>query len=697
MTRVSPAPVLSSLAALLLAGTVLSAAADARGPAAAAPAAKPAGIDVDGIDKCVKPGNDFDDYANGGWRKQNDIPADRSVIGSFLQTFNLAEQRNNAIIKDVLAANAPAGSAERKIADYYRAYTDTAGIEARGLAPIKPQLDAIAAINDKQQLAAALGADLRADVDPLNATNFHTEHLFGLFVSQGLEQPGKAMPYLLQGGLGLPERDYYLSQDADMAQIRTAYRAYLGKIFSLAGYADADARADRVMALEMKIAAAHLDNVTAQDVHKANNVWQRADFATKAPGLDWAAYFKAAGLDGQPAFIVWMPDATAKLAGLVASEPIEAWRDWMIFHRLNEVTTFLPKAFDDASFDFFGRTLSGTSQPRPRDKRALASVNANLGDAVGRIYTARYFPASSKADIQQMVKNILAAFDKRVATLKWMAPATKAEARRKIAGTRVEIGYPETWRDYATFEVKADDPLGNWQRARAYEYRWQVAKLGKAPDKGEWWMTPQTVNAVNLPLQNALNFPAAILEAPFYDPKADAAANYGSIGAVIGHEISHSFDNTGAEFDAEGRLRNWWTPTDFAHFKTQSAALVAQYNAYEPLPGVHINGEQTLGENIADVAGLTAAYEAYHASLGGKPAPVINGLTGDQRFFLAFAQSWRTKMRDKALRGQIATDGHSPGRYRAQTVRNLDAWYTAFGVKPGDAMYLSPEKRVKVW
>lgn len=663
----------------------------------AASTPKAAGVDQAGIDKSVKPGDDFDSYASGGWRATTEIPADRPSTGIFLQVFNLAEKRNAAIIADATKAQAPVGSGAQKIADFYQSYVDTAGIEARGLMPLQPELAAIAALADKQQLSAMLGADLRADVDPLNATNFQTEHLFGMFVTQGLETPGRAVPYLLQGGLGMPDRDYYLSTDAEMASARTAYRAYLGRIFTLAGMSEPEARADRVMALETKIAAAHLDRTASQDVHKANNPWKQADFAVKAPGIDWAAYFASAGLTDQQDFIVWMPDATTKLSALVASEPLTAWQDWLAFHHINAVTGALPKAFDLASFDFFGKTLSGTTQQRPRDKRAIGLVNAFLGDAVGKIYTERYFPASSKTDIQGMVKNILAAFDARVAKLDWMAPATKTEARKKITTMRVSVGYPERWRDYAGMTVRADDPVGNIERARLYEYQWQRAKLGKAPDKGEWWMTPQTVNAVNLPLQNALNFPAAILEAPFYDPKADAASNYGSIGAVIGHEISHSFDNTGAEFDADGRLRNWWTPEDFAHFQAQGAQLVAQYNAYEPLPGLHISGEQTLGENIADVAGLTAAYEAYHASLKGKPAPVIDGLTGDQRFFLAFAQSWREKTRDKALRGQITTDGHAPGRYRALTVRNLDGWYAAFGVRPGDKLYLAPAKRVKIW
>ncbi|HEY4294034.1 M13 family metallopeptidase [Luteibacter sp.] len=341
--------------------------------------------------------------------------------------------------------------------------------------------------------------------------------------------------------------------------------------------------------------------------------------------------------------------------------------------------------------------MRGQQAMRAREKRAIASVNNNLGDAVGQLYVKDYFPASSKADIQNMVTNIKAAFDKRVSGLTWMDEATKAEARKKIETMRVGIGYPEKWRSYAGLEVRADDPVGNMHRARLAEYRHQLSKLGQPVDRGEWWMEPQTVNAVNLPLQNALNFPAAILQAPFYDPAADAASNYGSIGAVIGHEISHSFDNTGADFDSAGTLRNWWTPDDLKHFEAAGTALADQYSGYEVLPGLRLNGKQVLAENIADVAGLTAAYEAYHASLGGKVAPIINGMTGDQRFFLAFAQSWRTKTRDAALRQQVIGDGHAPGPFRAQTVRNLDPWYDAFQPKPGQKLYLDPKQRVRIW
>jgi putative endopeptidase len=655
------------------------------------------GIDVAGLDKNVKPGDDFDGYANGGWRARTEIPADRSSTGVFLEVFNKAEANNAAIVQAALKANAAPGTDQRRIADWYNAYTDIAAIEARGLAPLGGEMDAIAGLPDKKALSSMLGANIRADVDPLNATNFETANLFGLFISQALDRPDTNVPYLLQGGLGLPERDYYLSDKPEMATIRNQYRAYIGKLLSLANITEPDTRAQRVFDLETKIARAHTDIVTSQDIHKANNPWKKADFAKKAPGIDWDAFWNAAGLGGQQDFIVWHPQTVAAMARLVGSEPLQAWQDWLTFHRIDEVSDVLPPAFDQAHFEFFSHTLNGQPKPRPRDKRAIGSVNAWLGDAVGQLYVKDYFPASSKADIQTMVKGILGAFDKRVAALPWMAEPTKAEARRKIAGMQVGIGYPETWRNYAGLDVKADDPVGNLRRAQLAEYRHQLAKLGKPVNRGEWWMTPQTVNAVNLPLQNALNFPAAILQAPFYDPGADAAANYGAIGAVIGHEISHSFDDLGANFDASGRLRNWWTPADLARFKTSGKALAAQYDAYEALPGLHLKGQQTLSENIADVAGLTAAYEAYRASLGGKEPPVIGGLTGDQRFFLAYAQAWRDKSREQALRARIATDAHAPARWRAQTVRNLDAWYPAFGVAAGQKLFLAPEQRVKVW
>jgi putative endopeptidase len=663
-------------------------------PGLAAPAIS--GIDLAGIDTAMRPGDDFDGYANEGWRAKTEIPADRATTGVGYEVFKVAEARTAALIASAAAERPAPGTAKRRIADYHAAFYDTAGIEARGLAPLAPALAEVKALTSKTELARVLGAALRADTDVLNATDLATENLFGLFVTQGLTKPDTTMPYLLQGGLGMPDRDYYVATTPAMADLRIAYQAYIAKVLGLAGVSEPEARAARIMALETQIAKSHATIVDTFDPYKVQ-LWMRADFARKAPGMDWEIFWSAAGLPDQGEFHAWQPGAVTGIAALVGSEPLETWKDWLLFHRINMAASVLPKAFDDASFGFYGTTLNGTPAKRAREKRAIAAVNAALGDDVGQAYVAQHFPASSRRDIEAMVANILAAFDKRVAALDWMAPVTKAEARRKIATMKVGIGYGDHWRDDSTLEIRADDPLGNMTRAALHQYHHQRAKIGKPVDRSEWWMTPQTVNALNLPLQNALNFPAAFLEPPYFDPRADAAANYGAIGAVIGHEISHSFDSLGAEFDSQGRLRNWWTAEDKARFNAQAEALVKQYDGYEALPGLFVNGRQTLGENIADVAGLAAAFDAWQASLGGKPAPVIDGKTGEQRFFIAFAQAWRAKHREKALRSTIATDGHAPARYRAQTVRNIDGWYDAFGVKPGEKLHLPPEKRVKVW
>jgi putative endopeptidase len=659
--------------------------------------ASASGIELAAMDKSVKPGDDFFRYANGAWYDKSEIPADRSSIGSFLVTQQELEKRMDGLMADLAKSDAAAGSNERKLADYRAAFMDQAGIDQRTLPALKADIARFQGIADKKALASAIGSTIRADVDPLNATDLQTENLFGIFVTQSMSEPTKNVPYLLQGGIGLPDRDYYLSSDAEMAKIRDAYKPFIAKMLASAGLDNADVRAKRVYDLEAKIAAAHATIVETEDSFKANNPWAQADFARKAPGMDWAAFFQAAQLSTVPTIVVWHPEPTRKLSALVASEPLEAWKDWLAFHQIIQSGPVLPAQMHKDDFGFFGTTLSGQPQERPRDKQLQRSVNGLMGDALGQLYVAKYFPASEKAAIESMVSGIKAAFDKRIAALPWMAPETKKEAQAKVTSMHVGIGYPDKWRDFSSLEIKPDDAYGNYNRAQMFEYRHQLAKLGQAPDKSEWWMVPQIVNALNIPLQNALNFPAGILNPPFYHPGADPAANYGAIGAVIGHEVSHSFDNLGSTFDSQGRLRNWWTPADLAKFNQAGQALVAQYDAYEALPGLRLKGRQTLAENIADVAGLSAAYDAYKGSLGGKEAPVIDGLTGDQRFFIAYAQTWASKMREAALRARVATDGHAPGQFRALTVRNLDAWYTAFNVQPGDKLYLAPEKRVKVW
>jgi putative endopeptidase len=661
-------------------------------------AATPAiGINLSYIDHAVKPGDNFFQYANGAWLKTAQIPADRSNTGAFYDIFKLTEQHTAGLIRNAGKDNPAAGSNARKIADYYAAYMNMAVIDKAGLAPIGPELAAIRAIKTRADLARVLGSRLRADVDPINATNFHTQHLFGLFVTKGLEEESLQIPYLLQGGLGMPSRDYYLSKDAHMAKARAAYKTYVAALLKQAGIQNPAQKAEAIFALETKIAAAQETLVDSEDIHKATTLWTPAEFATKAPGLDWNVYFTTAGLDHVKQIDVWQPAAITGEAALVASQPLDAWKDLLVFHTLNAAAPLLPKAYEQLSFDFYGKDLSGTPAQRPRWKRAVGAVNNDLGDAVGQLYAARYFPATSKAAAEKMVQNLIAAYRTSIQNLTWMSAATKQKAEEKLDTLKVGVGYPDHWRDYSALVIKPDDALGNHLRAVKFEYNLAKAKIGMPINDGEWWMTPQTVNAVNLPLQNALNFPAAILQPPFFNPQADPAANYGAIGAIIGHEISHSFDNTGADFDAHGRLHNWWTAADLAHFEAATAALAKQYSTYEALPGLHVNGKQTLGEDIADVSGLTAAYRAYHLSLNGKPAPVLDGLSGDQRFFIAFGQAWRGKIRDAALRQEVVTNVHAPGEFRAETVRNLDAWYHAFDVKPAAKLYLQPDQRIKIW
>lgn len=654
------------------------------------------GISKASMDTSAKPGDDFYAYANGSWQKTTEIPADRPSTGSFLMAFQTTEQHNRDLVDAIVKADNKAGSNEARIASFYKAYTDTAAIDAAGMKPMAADFARFDAISNKQQLSKVLGEQTRVDVDPLNATNFFTENLFGIFVTQGLSTPGEVLPYILQGGLGLPEREYYLSSDPKMAEIRAAYKSYIAKLLTTAGIADADAKAEKIYDLEVKIAKASATREDSEDFVKSADVWAKDDFAKKAPGIDWTAYFGAAHLDGSAKFAAYHPGAITGLSALVASEPLDAWKDWLTFHQINSHADVLPTSIDQAHFAFYGTKLSGTPEMRSRDKRALAALNIYLGDAVGKAYVDKYFPASAKAEVGDMVSNIKAAFAKRVQTIDWMAPETKKEAIKKVETIVVGVGYPDQWRDYSSFTV-GDSAYANEIAGQKAETTHQLAKIGKPMDKGEWWMTPQTVNAVNLPVQNALNFPAAILQPPFFNPKADPAYNYGAIGAVIGHEISHSFDNNGAAFDSAGALRNWWTKKDLAKFDAAGKALADQFDTYKPFPDLHVNGKLTLGENIADVAGLQAAYDAYHASLKGTQAPVIDGFTGDQRFFIAYAQTWATKMRDEALRQRVATDGHAPGMYRALTVRNLDAWYKAFDVKDGDKLYLAPDKRVRVW
>jgi endothelin-converting enzyme/putative endopeptidase len=667
------------------------------GAALEKPAPELHGIAFGSIDHSVKPGDDFFRYANGEWIRRTEIPPDRAAVGVFDQLEDLSNKRTADLIAEIAKSNPPADSGERKVADLYNSYMDEAAIEQKGLAPIRLHLEAIAQIHDKRELARALGETLRADEDALNNTNFHSDNLFGMWVAPGFNDSEHYTPYLLQGGIELPDRDYYLSDSESMRKVREQYLMHISAMLKLAGFSDTDARAKRIFDLEHAIAESHRSLADNDDIHKADNTWMRADFAAKAPGLDWAEYFRGAGLNNVDHFIVWQPEAFKAESALVASVPLETWKDWLASHEIENYGSVLPKAFAQENFGFYGKGLSGTEQQRPRWQRGVFVVNDLLGDIVGQVYAQRYFPPEAKAQAQVMVANIIAAYRKRIEALTWMNPATKAEAEAKLSTLYVGIGYPETWHDYSNFEVKPDDLFGNIWRGNLAAYQRQVARLGKAVDKKEWSMTPQTVNAVNLPLQNALNFPAAILQPPFYDPQAPAAVNYGAIGAVIGHEISHTFDTEGSTFDSKGQLRNWWTAEDLKQFQAATARLAAQYDAYKPFPDLALNGKQTLAENIADVAGIAAAYDGFHASLSGTAAPSQDGLSGDQQFFIAFAQNYAAKTREAALRQEVATDSHSPDEYRASTVRNIDAWYNAFNVQPGEKLYLAPADRVRIW
>ncbi len=662
------------------------------------PPAEPThGIAVDHIDTSVRPGDDFYMFANGMWIKNTELPPDRGAIGVFNILADRSNERTAAIIHETSKSNPAPGTDNRRVADLYASYMDEAAIESRGLAPIKPHLAAIAAIKTRAELARALGETVRADVDALNNTNFHTANIFGLWVAPGFNDPSHYAPYLLQGGLQLPNRDYYLSTSPHMLDVRDKYQTHVEAMLRLAGLSEPGVRAARIVALERDIAEKQISLADSEDIHKANNVWHSADFARKAPGLDWAEFFRAAGLSKQTSFIVWQPSAFTGESALVASEPLDSWQDLLAYHYIEAYGGALPKAIADERFAFTGKVLAGVPEQRPRPIRAVLFTNAVLGDAVGQLYAQKYFSPEAKAQAQALVANLIAAFRQRLEALTWMAPATKTEALAKLAALRVSVGYTDHWRSYAGLEIKPDDLFGNLWRSNLFEYQHELSRIGTPVDRGEWVMEPQTVNAVNLPLHNALNFPAAILEPPFFDPQAPAANNYGGIGTIIGHEISHTFDTEGAAFDAQGRVRNWWTPEDLAHFESVTAALAAQYDSYKPFPDLAVRGRQTLAENIADLGGLADSFDAYHASLKGSTPPTVGGYTGDQQFFIAFAQNWGAKVRENTLRQQVLIDPHAPGQYRAATVRNNDGWYAAFDIKPTDKLYLAPNERIRIW
>ncbi|MDE3009827.1 MAG: M13 family metallopeptidase [Pseudomonadota bacterium] len=649
------------------------------------------------MDRSVAAGEDFYRYANGRWLESTAIPGDRSRWGNFDLLDEAVSAQLRAALEGLDAAHASADAL--RAVDIYRAFLDESAIAAHDLTPVRGQLDAIEAVQDPASLASALGATVLADVDPLDNVHFATPQVLGLWVAPDVHDTTHTVPYLLQGGLSLPDRDTYLDDKARAAALRARLRLHFERMLALAGFTDAATRAQAVLDLETGLARGHASRAESEQVTRAELAWTRADFASQAPGLDWDRLLAAIGLGAQPRIVVWHPGAMSSLGRLAHEVPLPVWRDWLRVHLLDAYAAVLPKLFDQEAFAMYGTALAGTPRQRARLQRALDEVSQAVPDALGQLYVAHHFPDGARARVQAMVGRIVDAFDRRIARLAWMAPATRAEAHAKLRALYIGVGHPEHWQTYDELLVSHDDPVGNRERAGRFHLAAEIARLDRPTDREHWCMAAQAVNAVNLPLQNALNFPAAILQPPFFDPAGSDAANFGAIGALIAHEISHAFDDEGARFDAQGGLRNWWRPDDLAHFRAASASLVRQYSAYRPLHDVTVDGQQTLSENIADVAGLAAAYDAF---MSRPPASATHrsgrwSLSAEQEFFIAYAQSHRVLQREQQLRWQLVADGHAPPRYRAATVRNLDGWYRAFGVHRRQSMYLPPAQRATVW
>jgi putative endopeptidase len=645
------------------------------------------GIDVDSMDRGAKPGTDFFRYVSGTWADTTQIPAERSNYGNFALLRDLSELRVRGVVENYALGDPATGGDPAKIAALYRGFMDEASIDALGARPLQPVLADIRAAKDKDALARLMGQ---------RGGFFGT--FFNLSVSDDQKDPDRYTLYLSQGGLGLGDREMYL-RDTFKPQ-RERYEAYIAQMLQLAGWEQPQENAKAILALETRIADAHWTRAESRNRDKTYNPRAMADFAGTAQGFPWASFFTAAGVDGAGRAVIRQDSAIPKIAAIFADADVGTLQAWQAFHAADNAAPLLSKDFSVAQYEFRDKFLSGQPQQRERWKRGVAFAESAMGEAIGRDYVALYFPPESKAKMDALVANVKAAMGARLDTLAWMSPATKAEAHAKLAGFGLKIGHPDTYRDYGALVVKNGDLFGNAQRAGQFEWDYRRARIGQPVDKGEWGMTPQTVNAYYNSVKNEIVFPAAILQPPFFDPDADPAVNYGGIGGVIGHEIIHGFDDQGRKSDGAGVLRDWWTAEDAAKFEVQAAKLGAQYEAYAfpQLPGMHINGRVAMGENIGDLGGLTIALEAYHRSLDGKPAPVIEGFTGDQRFFMGWGQVWRTLWRDDALRQQLVNGTHSPGHIRAfAPLRNIDAWYDAFGIKQGDPLYIAPQDRVRIW
>jgi predicted metalloendopeptidase len=638
------------------------------------------------VDASIKPGDDFFAYANGAWLKANALPAGKQRWGARDELEGLARGRIAELLD--AASTAPAGSAARKVADFRAAYMNEAAIEARGIASLKPLLDRVDKVSDKTQLTRLLGRGMRADVDPEGFGVYDSASVLGLSVEQSIHGEKTDVAFLLQGGLGLPDRNDYLGADSGK---RDRYRQSIAKMLALAGFDRADKRASAVLALEIAIAESHATPEASSNDHNADNVWTRADFAQQAPGMDWIAFFDAADLGKQQELVVWQPTAVTGLAALVASRPLEVWKDYLRFHTIHDYADVLPRAFAEEALAASG---SGSSS---RAERALAATQSAMSDAIGRMYAERYFPAAQKARLDRISDNVRAALIKRVESATWMSPATKAGSLEKLKTLYVGLGYPDQWQDYSSLSIDPKDPVGNLQRVCDRAYRNALARLGQPVNLKYWYSAPQTVAALLVFQQNSYVMDAALLEPPKYDHASSDAAAYGSVGALIGHDLTHYIDTLGADYDTEHRMRHWWTADDMQHFDALTQPLADQFAAYQPLPGLSINGKLTLRENIADLGGLAAALDAFHKTLGNRVTDTDYVPAQDREFFIAYAQTQRRKISEEALRKQVATNDHAPEDYRADTVRNLDAWYDAFDVRPGQRLYLEPAARVRVW
>ncbi|MDB5682083.1 MAG: endothelin-converting protein [Sphingomonas bacterium] len=643
------------------------------------------GIDLSSQDQAIKPGDDFWTFANGSWAKRTEIPADKRSVGYGNVLTDEAEANVRKILDDMAANPVKYGAGGKQVGDFYASWMDEAGIEAKGAAPLKPYLDRIAAVKDLgdlQVLFASVGYASPVEIDTTPA----------------LDDPTRYIAAVGQGGLGMP-RDYYLLPGDKYEAYRKAYRAYIQQMQELAGIPDAAAKADAIFALETTLAKEQWSPEKNRDIAALNDPETVEGLEKKAPEFDWGLMLKTAGLQSAPTILMTNNTALVATGKILAATPLQTWKDYVAFHFVSDHATFLPKAFDDAQFGFYSKTLGGVQVKRDRWKRGVQLTNGALGEAVGALYVKEYFPATSKAKMTELIENLRAAYQERISGASWMDPATKAAALVKLKAFEPRIGYPDKYIDYSSFTVERGDLLGNAMRSGEFQHRLDLQRFPKPVDRTLWGMTPQTVNAYYNPQANQITFPAAILQPPYFDPNADAAVNYGAIGAIIGHEMGHGFDDQGSQFGPTGKYENWRTDSAKKSFGEHTAALAAQYDSYEAIPGTKINGKLTLGENIGDLSGIETAYEAYrlYQEKHGK-APVIGGLTGDQRFFLAYAQAWQAKLREATQRQLLLVDPHSPAKYRVNgIVRNVDAWYKAFNIQPTDALYLPPEKRVHIW